>query len=225
LTAELVDAGLKAEHLSDVVEAVGQDALEAVLRRLAAILSLYRLSEEVRESTARISELVRAIKEYSWMDTTPEREIDIHAGLENTLTILKHRLRGDIRVERNYDPDLPLICAHGGELNQVWTNLIHNAIDAMLDSSGEKILGIRTASQAADVLVEITDSGSGIPADIRDRIFEPFFTTKQHNEGTGLGLDIVFRIVRKHYGDIRFESHPGRTSFQVRLPLKKPAIQ
>jgi signal transduction histidine kinase len=153
------------------------------------------------------------------MDTAPEREIDIHAGLENTLTILKHRLRGEIRVEREYDPELPRICAHGGELNQVWTNLIDNAIDAMLGASGEKMLLIRTAGQSEGVLVEILDTGPGIPPEIRDRIFEPFFTTKHQNEGTGLGLDLVFRIVRKHHGDIRFESRPGRTCFQVRLPL------
>ena len=189
-----------------------------MLIRFAAILSLYKLSDEVQESTTRISQLVRAIKEYSWMDTAAEREIDVHAGLESTLTILKHRLRGD-QVERQYDPDLPRICAHGGELNQVWTNLINNAIDAMLGASGEKILLIRTARQSEDVLVEITDTGPGIPPEIRDRIFEPFFTTKRQNEGTGLGLDVVFRIIRKHHGDIRFESRPGRTCFQVRLPL------
>ena len=221
LTSELVDAGLQAGQLRDLTEAVGQKVLDAVLTRFASILSLYKLSEDIQESTARISELVRAIKEYSWMDTNPERDIDIHAGLESTLTILKHRLRGEIRVERQYDPAVPLICAHGGELNQVWTNLINNAIDAMIGGAGEKVLTVRTASQANDVLVEIVDTGPGIPPDIRDRIFEPFFTTKQQNEGTGLGLDLVFRIVRKHHGDIRFESRPGRTCFQVRLPLKK----
>jgi signal transduction histidine kinase len=219
LTADLVDAGLKVEQLGEINEAVGANALNAVLSRLASILSLYKLSEELQESTTRISELVRAIKEYSWMDTAAEREIDIHAGLENTLTILKHRFRGEIRVERQYDPDLPLICAHGGELNQLWTNLIDNAIDAMLGSSGEKLLTIRTAAQSEGVLVEIMDTGPGIPPEIRDRVFEPFFTTKQQNEGTGLGLDLVFRIVRKHHGDIRFESRPGRTCFQIRLPV------
>jgi signal transduction histidine kinase len=221
LTSELVDAGLKAEQLAEIAEAVGPNALDAVLIRLASILSLYKLSEDVQESTMRISELVRAIKEYSWMDTSPEREIDIHAGLESTLTILKHRLRGEIQVQRQYDPDLPRICAHGGELNQVWTNLINNAIDAMLGTSGEKMLLIRTAAQSEGVLIEILDTGPGIPAEIRDRIFEPFFTTKQQNEGTGLGLDLVYRILRKHRGDIRFESRPGRTCFQVRLPMSR----
>jgi signal transduction histidine kinase len=221
LTPELVDAGLTAEQLAEITEVVSAGALDAVLRRLSSILTLYKLCADIQESTTRISELVRAIKEYSWMDKAPEREIDIHAGLESTLAILKHRLRGEIQVERHYDPDLPRICAHGGELNQVWTNLINNAIDALLGTSGEKILTIKTAARADGVLVEIIDTGPGIPADIQDRIFEPFFTTKAQNEGTGLGLDLVFRIVRKHHGDIRFESRPGRTCFQVRLPLTR----
>jgi signal transduction histidine kinase len=223
LTSELVDAGLKADQLKDIADAVGSSGLDAVLVRLASFLSLYKLSVDIQESTTRISELVRAIKEYSWMDAMPEREIDIHAGLENTLTILKHRLRGEIQIKRQYDPNLPRVCAHGGELNQVWTNLIDNAIEAMLETSGEKVLSIRTAAQSEDVLVEILDTGPGIPPEIRDRIFEPFFTTKRQNEGTGLGLDLVFRIVRKHHGDIRFESRPGRTCFQVRLPLRRNA--
>ena len=218
-TSELVDAGLQADRLTEAAKALGPQAFEAMLRRFAAILSLYELSTDIQESTTRISDLIRAIKEYSWMDTTPEREIDIHAGLENTLAILKHRLKSGIQVDRNYDPSLPLICAHGGELNQVWTNLIDNAIDAMQSSSGEKTLGIKTARRPDGVLVEILDTGPGIPTEVQDRIFEPFFTTKAQGQGTGLGLDIVFRIVRKHHGDVRFESRPGRTCFQVRLPL------
>jgi signal transduction histidine kinase len=221
LTSELVDAGLKPEQLSELMDALSPNALEAVLVRLGSILSLYKLADDVHESTTRISELVRAIKEYSWMDTAPESEIDIHAGLESTLTILKHRLRGEIRVERQYDPNLPRIRAHGGELNQVWTNLIDNAIDAMLGTSEDKLLLIRTAGRSEGVLVEILDTGPGIPPEVRDRIFEPFFTTKPQNEGTGLGLDLVFRILRKHRGDIRFESRPGRTCFQVRLPVSR----
>jgi signal transduction histidine kinase len=221
LTSELVDAGLSAAQLMHITEAVGPSAIGSVLIRLASILGLYKLSEDVQESTTRVSELVRAIKEYSWMDTQPERDIDIHQGLENTLTILKHRLRSEIRVERQYDPELPKICAHGGELNQVWTNLIQNAIDAMLGTPGEKTLLIRTARQSGGVLVEILDTGPGIPTEIQDKIFEPFFTTKQQNDGTGLGLDLVGRIIRQHRGDIRFESRPGRTCFQVRLPINR----
>lgn len=221
LAPELADAGLNEAIIAELSEAVGPKALESVLTRLASVLALYKISADIQESTTRVSELVRAIKEYSWMDTQPEREIDIHQGLENTLTILKHQFRSGIRVERQYDPDLPRICAHGGELNQVWTNLLQNAVDAMTEISGEKLLLIRTAAQSAGVLVEICDSGPGIPTEIQARIFEPFFTTKQQSDGTGLGLDLVGRIIRKHHGDIRFESRPGRTCFQVRLPLKR----
>jgi signal transduction histidine kinase len=220
LAPELADAGLNQQRIAQLSEAVGSEALGSVLTRLASVLALYKISVDIQESTTRVSELVRAIKEYSWMDTQPEREIDIHHGLENTLTILKHQFRSGIRVERQYDPDLPRICAHGGELNQVWTNLLQNAVDAMAGISVEKVLLIRTAAQSGGVLVEICDSGPGIPIEIQARIFEPFFTTKQQSDGTGLGLDLVGRIVRKHHGDIRFESRPGRTCFQVRLPLK-----
>jgi signal transduction histidine kinase len=219
LTPELVDAGLNATTLEDVAAAVGSSSLPAVLRRTAALLSLHRVSDELQETTSRISGLIKAIKEYSWMDTVPEREVDVHSGIENTLTILKHRFRDGIRVQRDYDPHLPRVWAHGGELNQIWTNLINNAIDAMRDAVGEKVLSIRTATRSTGVLVEISDTGPGVPEEIHNRIFEPFFTTKGQSEGTGLGLDLVFRIVRKHHGDIRFESRPGRTCFQVRLPL------
>jgi signal transduction histidine kinase len=130
-------------------------------------------------------------------------------------------LQGRIELQRHYDANLPLVCGHGGELNQVWTNLIDNAIEAMLLAPGDKKLAIRTAVQSDDVLIEILDTGPGVPPEIRDRIFEPFFTTKGQSEGTGLGLDLVRRIVKKHGGDIRFESRPGRTCFQVRLPYKK----
>ena len=221
LAPELADAGLGVQDIAQLSDSIGPRALGSVLTRLASLLGLYKLSTDIQESTTRVSELVRAIKEYSWMDTQPEREIDIHQGLENTLTILKHQFRSGIRLERQYDPDLPRICAHGGELNQVWTNLLQNAIDAMAGMKGEKLLFVRTAAQSDGVLVEICDSGPGIPLEIQDRVFEPFFTTKQQNDGTGLGLDLVGRIIRKHHGDIRFESRPGRTCFQVRLPLQK----
>lgn len=222
LAPELGDAGLDTQEIAEIVKAVGPEATGPVLLRLASILGLYKLSEEVQESTTRISDLIRAIKEYSWMDTAPERELDIHEGIENTLTILKHRLRSEIQVEREYDRDLPRIWAHGGELNQIWTNLINNSIDALLSVSGERRLRIRTATKVDGILVEIQDTGPGIPPEVQDRIFEPFFTTKKQGEGTGLGLDLVFRIVRKHHGDIRFETRPGLTCFQVRLPVGVP---
>jgi signal transduction histidine kinase len=151
------------------------------------------------------------------MDQASVQEIDIHKGLDNTLLILKYKLKKkDISVTRDYAESLPLIKAYGSELNQVWTNLIVNAVDAM---SKGGTLKVRTKREPTDIMVEIRDNGAGIPASVRSRIFEPFFTTKQVGEGTGLGLDTVARIVRKHRGNVRFESKPGDTCFQVRLPL------
>jgi signal transduction histidine kinase len=188
-----------------------------VLARINAQLAAAKLAREIKTGTARISELVGAIKEYSYMDQASVQEVDIHKALENTLLILKYKLRKkDITVTRDYAESLPLIKAYGSELNQVWTNLIVNAVDAM--SEGGK-LKVRTKREPTDILVEIRDNGVGIPASARSRIFEPFFTTKTVGEGTGLGLDTVARIVRKHRGNVRFESKPGDTCFQVRLPL------
>jgi signal transduction histidine kinase len=186
--------------------------------RLTASFTVNRLVEQIDSGTSRISELVRAIKQYSYMDQAPEQEVDVHDGLENTLIMLHYRLKYGIAVVREYERSIPAICAHGSELNQVWTNLIDNAIDAM---NGKGELVVRTAAEFGRVLVEIRDNGPGIPPELQDRIFEPFFTTKPVGEGTGLGLDTVYRIVQKHRGDIRVESVPGRTSFQVRLPFAK----
>jgi signal transduction histidine kinase len=161
---------------------------------------------------------VGAIKEYSYMDQASVQEVDVHKGLESTLLILKYKLKKkSIELTREYAEALPRIKAYGSELNQVWTNLIVNAVDAMTEGGRLKV---RTKREPTDVLVEIRDNGPGIPADLRSRIFEPFFTTKPVGEGTGLGLDAVARIVRKHRGNIRFESKPGDTCFQVRLPLE-----
>ena len=148
----------------------------------------------------------------------PEQEVDIHAGLENTLIMLRHQLKAGIGVIRDYDRTLPTICARGSELNQVWTNLISNAIDAM---NGQGKLHIRTFRDLTCAVVEVTDNGPGIPPELQKRIFEPFFTTKPLGGGTGLGLDTVFRIVTNHHGDVRFESRPGETRFVVRIPFGK----
>ena len=152
------------------------------------------------------------------MDQASVQEVDLHKSLDSTLLILKYKLkRKNIVVTREYAEELPRIKAYGSELNQVWTNLIVNAVDAMPESG---TLKVRTKKEPTDILVEIRDNGSGIPPDVRSRIFEPFFTTKPVGEGTGLGLDTVARIVRKHRGNVRFESKPGDTCFQVRLPLE-----
>ena len=162
------------------------------------------------------------MKEYTYMDRAPAQEVvDVHEGIENTFVILGHKLRGSVEVVREYDPGLPRVEARGGELNQVWTNLLDNAIDAVSRGGGTGHLKIKTSRDGNGcVKVEITDDGPGVPEDAREHIFEPFFTTKPVGEGTGLGLDIARRIVtRRHGGDIRVDSKLGETRFSVRLPV------
>ncbi|HZT31770.1 MAG TPA: ATP-binding protein [Bryobacteraceae bacterium] len=215
LPGNLADAGVTPATLEQVAAQFPAEALGDVLVRLSATFTIVRLAGEIETGTARIAELVRAIKEYSHMDQAPEQEVDVHQGLESTLVMLRHRLKNGVQVARDYDRSLPRICGHPGELNQVWTNLIDNAIQAM---KGEGILRVRTAPEPGWVLVEIGDNGPGIPPEVQSRLFEPFFTTKPHGEGTGLGLDTVYRIVTAHRGTVCFESEPGDTRFQVRLP-------
>ena len=216
----LVDAGLDVAWLEDLPSRVPPAALGDAVRWLAAAATSCGLIDAVDRSTGRISELVKAVKAYSYMDQAPVQEIDVHDGLDTTLVILGHKLKTGIAVTREYDRTLPRIHAHGGELNQVWTNLIDNAIDAM---HGDGHLRIRTAREDACILVEIADDGPGIPPEVQPRIFEPFFTTKGVGQGTGLGLDVTRRIVvTQHHGDIRVESRPGDTRFQVRLPIAPP---
>jgi signal transduction histidine kinase len=216
LAPGLVDAGCDLEVLRQLAERFDGPTLTDVVTRLTAVFTINRLVEQIVSGTSRIGELVRAIKQYSYMDQAPEQEIDIHEGLENTLIMFHHRLKYGIQVVRQYDRSIPRICAHGGELNQVWTNLIDNAIDAM---NGHGELLVRTAAEFGRALVEIQDNGPGIPPEIQDRIFEPFFTTKPVGEGTGLGLDTVYRIMQQHHGEVRVNSQPGKTSFQIRLPF------
>jgi len=217
LSANLVEGGIDADDLESMSEKLQPTAFADLLGRINAQLAVAKLANEIKASTARISELVAAVKEYTYMDQASVQEIDIHKGLENTLLILKYKLRKkNIEVTRDYAEDLPHIKAYGSELNQVWTNLIVNAVDAMSEGG---TLKVRTRREPMDIMVEIRDNGSGIPEAVKSRIFEPFFTTKPVGEGTGLGLDTVTRIVRKHRGNIRFESKPGDTCFQVRLPL------
>jgi signal transduction histidine kinase len=199
--------------------------LEFALRRVSATIEVEKTLRQIESSAARISDLVKAIKEYTYMDQSGDKEIDLHEGLENTLTMLHHDLKNGINVRREYDRSLPKVCAKGSELNQVWTNLIDNAIDALAEQAkaGRGQITIRTARDAAFVLVDIIDNGAGIPPEIKSRIFDPFFTTKEVGEGTGLGLDTAYRIVRQHGGDIRVDSHPGETHFQVRLPVPRGA--
>jgi signal transduction histidine kinase len=219
ISPALTDAGVDIPRLESLAAQVGDEVLSDALIRIASILTISRLIREIEVSTKRISDLVRAVKEYSYMDQAAMQEIGLHQGLENTLTILHHRLKGGINVVREYDENLPRICAYGGELNQIWTNLISNAIEAM---QGKGELRVRTARDLDRVLVEIGDNGPGIPPDVLPHIFDPFFTTKGVGEGTGLGLDTVCRIIRNHHGEIRVSSHPGDTRFQVYLPITQP---
>ena len=216
LAPMLVEAEFVPATLAHIAETVGADALSDVLLRINYSLLAARMVDEMRQGATRISELVQAIKEYTYMDQGAEQEIDIHSGIESTLTILAYKLRGkSIQVEREYDTTLPKICAFGAELNQVWTNLIVNAIDALPEGGR---LRIRTFQDLHDVVVEVQDNGHGIAPDALPHIFEPFFTTKGVGEGTGLGLDTVMRVIRKHRGDVRVQSKPGSTTFRVGIP-------
>jgi signal transduction histidine kinase len=179
-------------------------------------MEIGNLLNEIESSTSRISDLVRAIKEYTYMDQSPVQNVDIAKSLETTLTILNHKLKRGVTVQRDYQRVPFLVNSFGSELNQVWTNIIDNAIDAM---GGQGELRVRTYRDDACVVVEIADNGPGIPAKILPHIFEPFFTTKGVGQGTGLGLDTAQRIVRKHRGQIQVNSKPGETRFQVWLPL------
>ena len=216
-SANLVEAGMDSAALDQLLGEIPPTATADVLSRVNCQLAAAKLAGEIKTATTRISELVGAIKEYSYMDQAKLQELDVHKGLDNTLLILKYKLKKkNITVTREYAESLPLIKAYGSELNQVWTNLIVNAVDAMSEGG---TLKVRTRREPRDIMVEIRDNGAGIPAALRSRIFEPFFTTKPVGEGTGLGLDTVARIIRKHRGNIRFESKPGDTCFQVRLPI------
>jgi len=217
LASGLVEAGVDLAALERLGAKFREDVLPDILARIVSSVGSERLTREIEGSTARISELVRAIKEYTYMDQAPAQEVDVHRGIESTITMLKFRLKHGVEVKREFDPGLPRIYAHGSELNQVWTNLIDNAIDAM---GGKGELTIRTSRELDGVLIEVIDNGSGIPESVKPHIFEPFYTTKGVGEGTGMGLDTVYRIVRGHRGEVSFDSRPGRTKFQVRLPLK-----
>jgi signal transduction histidine kinase len=220
VAATLVSAGLDDTWLESVLECSGDSAPDTV-RWLSLGVDIDSLVGEIRNSAGRISELVGAMKNYSHLDQGQFEEIDIHEGLNSTLVMFSYKFKKGIKLVKDYDPSLPKISAQGGELNQVWTNIIHNAIDAM---DGEGTLTITTSLDGDCILVEIGDTGPGVPPSIQRRIFEPFFTTKDVGHGTGLGLDISYRIVvRRHHGDIRVDSRPGDTRFQVRLPVRQPA--
>src|SRR5271165_372578 len=220
--SSLVESGVQPAPLNLVLDVVRRNVAEPALRRVSALVEINDLLAELEDSTSKISDLVRAIKEYSYMDQAPVQDVDLTKGLENTLTILAHKLKKGVTIKRDYHPTALLVNSYGSELNQVWTNIIDNAVDAM---HGEGELRIKTFAEGDCAVVEIGDSGPGIPPEIQSRIFEPFFTTKGVGEGTGLGLDTTLRIVRKHHGSINVTSVPGDTRFQVRLPSAGVAVR
>ncbi|HZD36991.1 MAG TPA: ATP-binding protein [Nitrososphaeraceae archaeon] len=244
LAPDLVNFGADIDNLNDIVNNVvltklssasassnGKTMeqkllLEEILRWLNATSRVDHLLYEIKSSTKRINELISAVKSYSYMDQSPLQDVNVHDGIESTLTMLQHKLRkADITIVREYESGLSHVNAIGNELNQVWTNLIDNAIDSI---GNHGTILIRTKNERkSHILVEIVDSGSqGIPKEIQSRIFEPFFTTKEPGKGTGLGLSISHRIiVDTHKGDMRFSSEPGETSFQVRLPIIYKGIE
>jgi signal transduction histidine kinase len=214
-------SGLDRECMEEVAASVAPELLDQSLHWIGYALETEQLMTDIEDAGNRISSLVAAAKQYSQLDRASHQWIDVHDGLKSTVVMLSHKLGKGIQVVKDFDRTLPQIPAHPAELNQVWTNLIDNAVQAM---NGEGTLTLRTARDGDRVLVEVGDTGPGIPPELRHRVFEPFFTTKPVGEGTGLGLDISYRIVvNGHGGDISVTSEPGDTRFQVRLPLSEPA--
>jgi signal transduction histidine kinase len=220
LAPAFVAAGLDVAWLEEVAATVDAGTLEAALRWLYCTVETELLMNEIEDATTRISTLVGAAKQYSQLDRAPYQVVDVHQLLDSTLLMLSGKIPSGIRVVKDYDRSLPAIPAYAAELNQAWTNLIDNAVSAMGQTG---VLTVRTGLDRDQVLVDICDTGPGVPPEIRERIFEPFFTTKPVGQGTGLGLDMTWRIVvNKHHGDIQLESAPGDTRFRVRLPVTVP---
>lgn len=218
LAPPLVALRYEAGGLATLAQDFPPDQLVALLEWLTASYEAQTLTKEIGLAAGRISDIVRALKSYSYLDQAPVQSVDVHEGLDNTLLILRHKLRAGITVERMYAPDLPKIEAYGSELNQVWTNILDNAADALPERGGH--ISIRTRRDRDGVVVDIEDDGPGIPEPLQSRIFDSFFTTKPPGKGTGLGLNISYNIVvHKHRGDITFTSIPGKTCFHVWLPL------
>jgi signal transduction histidine kinase len=224
IAAAVAESPMTLAHIEELAALVSPEAFAVSAAAFASSLRVERMAETVLNSTVRIFDLISAIKDYSYMDQAPVQEIDVAQSLETTLTMFKSRL-DHVVVERDFDPGLPRISAYGSELNQVWTELIQNALEAMTglgpDCVPRGILQLRTGQLGDLIVVEVANSGRGIPADIASRVFEPFFTTKAPGQGLGLGLDSVNRIVSKHNGMVTVESNPGNTCFRVRLPVER----
>ena len=218
LAPALVGGGWDRAHLERIEAEFPGEALGRIVTWVAAGSTVHALVDEVATGAGRISEIVKAVKEYSFMDQAPVQRVDIRSGLDNTLVILRPKLKTGITIVRDYQPDLPEIDAFGSELNQVWTNILDNAIDAM-DGQGE--IRIRAFARDTDVVVEICDDGPGMPPEVRERIFEPFYTTKPPGSGTGLGLHISHNVIARHGGRIDVRSGPEGTCFEIALPRER----
>jgi signal transduction histidine kinase len=220
LAPALVAQGLEIDRLDQIADSLTGQALAVTLRWVSAAFPVYRLAHEIGRGSSRISEIVGALKSYTFMDEAPEQDVDLHAALDNTLVMVRHKLKDGVTVRREYSPDLPPVPAYGSELNQVWTNVLDNAADAL---AGTGTITIRTSARDGWAIVEIEDDGPGIPESAQPHLFDPFFTTKEPGQGTGLGLSTAYTIVtERHDGEISVTSRPGATRFTVRLPLRSP---
>ena len=215
----LVAEGLRADDLDAAAAVLDPGHLPALVRWLSADGSVRALLHEVSQGAARIADTVRTLKSYSHLDEAPVQNLDLHQGLDDTLALLRSRLEPGVVVRRDYDESLPTVPAYGSELNQVWTSLVTNAVDAM---GGAGMLTVRTRVEDTSVVVEVEDDGTGIAAEHLPKVFDPFFTTKEPGKGTGLGLNVAYHIVTRHRGEIVVTSEPGRTLVKVSLPLSGP---
>jgi signal transduction histidine kinase len=217
LTSTLVNIGFSKDELSELAENFSNEQFPIIVSSLGSNFTAHNLTEEIRQGAGRITQIVKALKSYTYLDQAPIQSVDIHEGLDNTLVIYRSQLKKGVLIEREYAANLPHIQAYGSELNQVWTNIMDNAIDAM---NGKGKIAIKTYKRDECLVVEIKDSGPGIPPEIQSKIFDPFFTTKPPGKGTGMGLNISHNIlVQKHKGEIKVKSKPGETCFQVKLPI------
>lgn len=212
----LVSLGYQAADLDELSTDFPGEGLDVIVGWLGTMFTIYSLLEEIQQGTTRIGEIVKSLKSYVYLDQAPVQAVDLHEGLDNTLVMMRSKLKTGITLERHYDENVPKIQGYGSELNQVWTNIIDNAVDAM---EGEGSISITTRIKGSWVFIEIEDSGPGIPEDVQEKLFNPFFTTKAMGKGTGLGLNISYNIIQKHKGEIKVFSRPGKTCFSVRLPF------
>ncbi len=218
IAPSLTDINYTTEDLDALRGQFSVEQLQVLFRWLKDTYSVFNLLAEIGQGSQQIAEIVKALKSYTYLDQAPVQSVNIHEGLNNSLLILKSKLKQGIEVRREFDPELPLIEAYGSELNQVWTNLIDNAADAL---DGQGIITLRTSHDEDGVTVQVEDNGPGIPPDVLPRIFDPFFTTKPIGKGTGMGLDISYNIiVNRHRGEISAKSEPGKTVFTIWVPLQ-----